>query len=80
MRLKGLCTFLGHKTQCPQIYKLTHFKIMIVESFPENLTCWGNVVFEKWVKQCYENNFHLGDHDIVLTNFSKTTAPQQQIF
>ena len=38
-------------------------KIMIVESFSENIACWGAVVFEKWVKQCHENNFHLSDHE-----------------
>ena len=36
---------------------------MIVESFPENITCCGAVVFEKRVKQCHENNFRLGDHE-----------------
>ena len=49
---------------------------MIVESFPENITCRGAVVFGKLVKQCHENYFnHLQTyfHDIVL---SKATAPQ----
>ena len=36
---------------------------MIVEKFPENITCWGGVVFEKRVKQCQENNFLLSDHE-----------------
>ena len=36
---------------------LHSLKIMIEESFPENITCRGAVVFGKWVKQCHENNF-----------------------
>ena len=35
---------------------------MIVESFSENITCWGDVVFDEWVKQCHENSFRLSDH------------------
>ena len=34
-------------------------KIMIVKGFPANITYWGAVVFEKWVKQWHENNCHL---------------------
>ena len=53
-------TFVGQKTQCPQINTNLHsLKIMIVDSFPENITCWGAVVFGKWVKQCHENNLRL---------------------
>ena len=31
---------------------LQGLKIIMVESFPENSTCLGVVVFEKWVQQC----------------------------
>ena len=68
-------------------------KIMIVESFSENMTCWGAVVFEKRVKQCHGNNFRLSDHETTIilacknvfswhcfTHFPKTTAAQQLIF
>ena len=37
--------------------QLTYRKILIVESFPSNITYWGAVVFEKWVKQWNENTF-----------------------
>ena len=57
---------------------------MMVESFPENITCSDAVVFKKWVKQCHENNVNLSDHEtknvFSFTNFSKTTAPKQLIF
>ena len=45
--------FVGHKTQRQQILlSFIHgLKIMIVESFPLLITCWGAVVFEKWVKK-----------------------------
>ena len=33
---------------------LHRLKIMIVESLP---SCWGAIVFEKWVKQCHKNTF-----------------------
>ena len=39
---------------------------MTVKSFPENISCWGAVVFEKLVKQRHENNFRLGDHETKL--------------
>ena len=29
---------------------------MTVESFRYNITCWGAVVFEKWVKEFHKNN------------------------
>ena len=38
----------GTFSKCPQMYTL---KIMIVESFPSNITNWGCVVFEKWAKK-----------------------------
>ena len=59
----------GTFSKCPQIYiklvqnvhrftlNLQGLKIMIAESFPSNITYWGAVVFEKWVKQCHENTF-----------------------
>ena len=34
-------------------------KIMTLDSVPKNIICWGAVVFEKWVKQCHENNWPL---------------------
>ena len=64
---------------------------MIVESFPSNITYWGAVVFEKWVKQCHENTFVNDFKKICLmrqklfswhcfTHFPKTTVPQRVIF
>ena len=64
-----------------------------MESFPSNITYWGAVVFEKWVKQCHENTFLHAKIIFVswslrrklfswhcFTHFSKTTAPQHVIF
>ena len=64
---------------------------MNVESFPSNITYWGAVVFEKWVKQCHENTFVNDENYFRLmrwkifslhcfTHFPKTTAPQHVIF
>ena len=63
--LKGLCTFCRTKnTMSTGLHLNSHsLKIMVVESFPENITCRGAVVFEKWVKQCHENNFRLSDRE-----------------
>ena len=30
---------------------------MTVEIVSKNISCWGAVVFEKWVKQCHEYTF-----------------------
>ena len=66
---------------------------MIVESVPQNISCWGAVVFEKWVKQCHENTFLHAKIIFVswsvrrksfswhcFNNFSKTTAPPRVRF
>ena len=29
---------------------------MMEEGFPENISCWGGVVFEKWVNKINKNN------------------------
>ena len=73
------------------LHFLQGLKIMIVESLPSNLTYWGAVVFEKWVKQCYENMFvnDLNNSRLMrrklfscycFTHFPKTTAPQLVVF
>ena len=38
---------------------LHSLKIMMVDSLSLNISCWGAVVFEKWVKQCYESMFYM---------------------
>ena len=64
---------------------------MIVENFPENITCRGAVVFEKWVKQCHGNSFCLSDDETKIVLACKNvfslycfthfiTAPPQLIF
>ena len=56
--LKDLGTFCNTKHNVHRFtLNLHRLKIMIVESFPENISCWGAVVFEKRVKQCNENTF-----------------------
>ena len=40
---------------------------MMVESFPENITWGGDVVFENLVKQCDKNNFRLSDRETKIT-------------
>ena len=87
--LKDLGTFCNTK---PNVHRFTlnlhSLKIMIVESFPVNIRCWGAVVFEKWVIQCHENTFSHVSWSVrrklfswhCFTHFSKTTAPQQVIF
>ena len=68
-----------------------NLKIMIVESFPSNITYWGAVVFEKWVKQCHENTFVIDLNNFGLmspklfschcfTHSPKTRAPQHVMF
>ena len=88
---KGYVLFVGQKNTLSTDLHLHSLKIMIAESFPENLTCWGAVVLGKWVKQCHEdNNNRLSGYETKnilacktvfswhrFTYFSKTTAPQQ---
>ena len=56
--LKDLGTF-GHTHHNVHRFTLNlHLlKIIKVERLPENINCWGAVVFEKWVKLCHENTF-----------------------
>ena len=68
-------------------------KIMILKAYL-NISCWGAVIFEKWVKQCHESKFLHAKiffvswsprqknyfHDIVLLIFSKTIPTQQEVF
>ena len=58
--LKDLGTFCNTKHNVHRFtLNLHRLKIMIVESVPSNISCWGAVVFEKLVKQCHENTFFL---------------------
>ena len=54
--LKDLGTFCNTKQNVHRFtLNLQGLKIMIVESFPKNITCWSAVVFEKLVKQCHKS-------------------------
>ena len=52
---KNTCTY---PVNAKQTIIITPFKKKKQwEDFPKNITCWGAVIFEKWSKQCHENNF-----------------------
>ena len=57
---KNLCTFWNTKHNGHRFaLNLQQLKIMIVEGFSQNITCWGAVVFQKLVKQCHKYLFYM---------------------
>ena len=88
----GYIPFVGHKTQCPQIYiKLTLFEDNGIRNIPFKYYLLGCCMpLDKLVKQCHTQKFVSGDEHYFsmsnvfswhcFTHFSKTTSPRQVIF